>query len=65
MTGESTEVVKSPDTVAYSGSVVREGEATALVVATGTGTYFGRTTQLVGSAHPKLHIEEVITRVVR
>ncbi len=65
LTGESTEVVKSPATVAYSGSVVREGEATALVVATGTGTYFGRTTQLVGSAHPKLHIEEVITRVVR
>ncbi len=35
------------------------------MVATGARTYYGRTTQLVQSAHPKLHIEEVIARVVR
>ena len=43
---------------------MRQGEATGVVVATGARTYFGRTTQLVESARPKLHVEEVVTRVV-
>lgn len=65
LTGESREITKTNDAVLYSGSTVRDGEATAIVTATGVKTYFGRTTQLVENAHPKLHIEEVITRVVR
>ncbi len=65
LTGESQEISRSADELLYSGSIVRHGEATAVVVATGVRTYYGRTTQLVQSAHPKLHIEEVITRVVR
>ena len=65
LTGESRELSKAPGDTIYSGSVVREGEATALVTATGVKTYFGRTTQLVQSARPKLHIEEVVARVVR
>ena len=32
---------------------------------TGAKTYFGRTTQLVQTAAPKLHIEAVIAKVVR
>ena len=44
---------------------MRDGEATGVVVATGARTYFGRTTQLVEGAHPKLHVEEVTSRVVR
>jgi len=35
-----------------------------VVVATGAGTYFGRTTQLVERAHPKLNVEEVTSRIV-
>jgi plasma-membrane proton-efflux P-type ATPase len=65
LTGESQEISRSADDLLYSGSVVQHGEATAVVVATGVRTYYGRTTQLVQSAHPKLHIEEVISRVVR
>lgn len=65
LTGESTEVAKKLNDLLYSGSVVRRGEATALVVLTGVSTYFGRTTQLVQSARPRLHVEEVIARVVR
>jgi magnesium-transporting ATPase (P-type) len=56
LTGESRELTKTNDDLVYSGSTVREGEATAVVVATGVRTYFGRTTQLVESAHPKLHV---------
>jgi H+-transporting ATPase len=65
LTGESRELQKASDDAVYSGSIVREGEATAVVVATGIKTYFGRTAQLVESARPKLHVEEVVTRVVK
>ncbi|HZS40978.1 MAG TPA: plasma-membrane proton-efflux P-type ATPase, partial [Polyangia bacterium] len=65
LTGESRETEKRAEELLYSGSIVRQGEATAVVVATGAHTFFGRTTELVASAHPKLHVEEVITRVVK
>ena len=65
LTGESAEVGKKTSDTVYSGSIVKEGEATGTVVATGSKTYFGRTTELVESAHPKLHIEEVVSRVVK
>ncbi len=65
LTGESHEVEKSANADLYSGSVVRQGEATAIVVSTGAATWFGRTTQLVETAHPQLHVEKVIARVVR
>jgi len=32
---------------------------------TGAKTYFGRTTELVQEARPKLHIEAVVAKVVR
>jgi len=44
---------------------VRSGEATALVLRTGAGTHYGRTTRLVQGARPRLHVEEVVGRVVR
>jgi H+-transporting ATPase len=65
LTGESREVGKATREALYSGSTVSDGEATGVVVATGARTYFGRTTQLVIGAHPKLHVEEVISRIVR
>ncbi|MBS0387762.1 MAG: plasma-membrane proton-efflux P-type ATPase [Proteobacteria bacterium] len=65
LTGESAELTRKPGERLYSGSTVKQGEATARVVATGRKTYFGRTTELVASAHPKLHVETVINRVVR
>lgn len=65
LTGESAQAAKKFDDTVYSGSIVTDGEVTGIVVATGTRTYFGRTTELVESAHPKLHIEGVIARVVR
>jgi len=65
LTGESIEVEKKPNETLYSGSIVRRGEANGVVVLTGAKTYFGRTTQLVQIARPKLHMEEVVSKVVR
>lgn len=65
LTGESAAVARSKGDQLYAGSVVRRGEATAEVVATGTRTYFGRTIQLVSTAQPVLHIERFVARVVR
>lgn len=65
LTGESTDVAKSTADTLTSGSVVRRGEGTGIVVATGARTYFGRTTQLVESARPALHIEQVVGSIVR
>ncbi len=65
LTGESVELAKNPGDPLYSGSVVRHGEATAVVTGTGIRTWFGRTAQLVETAHPTLHVEAVIAQVVK
>ncbi|MGH9648186.1 MAG: HAD-IC family P-type ATPase, partial [Bryobacteraceae bacterium] len=65
LTGESRDVDKAPGDVLSSGSVVRRGEGNGVVMLTGAQTYFGRTTELVQKARPKLHIEAVVAKVVR
>jgi H+-transporting ATPase len=65
LTGESQDADKSADATLYSGSVVRRGEGTGLVTATGARTYFGRTTELVQIARPILHAEALVTYLVR
>jgi len=65
LTGESLTIERKIDDLLYSGSTVRRGEITGVVTSTGTKTYFGRTVELVQMAKPKLHIEEVISKVVR
>ena len=65
LTGESKDADKTPSEVLSSGSVVRRGEGNGVVILTGAKTYFGRTTELVQEAHPKLHIEAVVAKVVR
>jgi len=63
LTGESITVEKSAGEIAYSGSAVKRGEATGIVVATGARTYFGKTVSLLKLAKPKLHMEEVTVKV--
>jgi plasma-membrane proton-efflux P-type ATPase len=65
LTGESKDADKAPAEMLSSGSIVRRGEGNGVVVLTGANTYFGRTTQLVQEARPKLHIEAVVAKVVR
>jgi H+-transporting ATPase len=65
LTGESKDADKAPGGILSSGSVVRRGEGNGVVMLTGAQTYFGRTTELVQQARPKLHIEAVVAKVVR
>src|SRR5579863_10249845 len=65
LTGESKDADKAPGEVLPSGSVVRRGEGNGVVMLTGAKTYFGRTTELVQEARPKLHIEAVVAKIGR
>mgnify|MGYP000955464438 CR=1 FL=1 len=65
LTGESLPQELRPSDVVYSGSVVRRGEATCLVVNTGLRTYFGKTVSLVQIARPKSRQQELMFGIVR
>ena len=63
LTGESLPVTRSYEQTVYSGSVVKQGEISALVYATGEKTYFGKTAQLVESAHTVSHFQRAVLKI--
>jgi H+-transporting ATPase len=63
LTGESLPVEKAPGDLAYAGSIARRGEMKALVTATGMGTYFGKTAQLVQTASTTSHFQRAVLRI--
>lgn len=65
LTGESLPAERSEHSIVYSSSVVRQGEATCLVLNTGGNTFFGKTASLVKIAKPVSHQEEVMLTIVR
>jgi H+-transporting ATPase len=65
LTGESIEVNLKEGEVAYSGSMVKQGEAKALAINTGPHTYFGRTIELVKAAKPGSHQQEIMMTIVK
>jgi H+-transporting ATPase len=65
LTGESLPVETKAGDLAYSGSVVRRGEATGEVTATGARTQFGRTAELVRTTTTASHLQTVIFSIVR
>ena len=65
ITGESMPLEKKKSDLVFSGSMIRKGEATGIVTSTGAHTYFGKTTQLVQLAKPKLHMETVISGLMK
>jgi H+-transporting ATPase len=65
LTGESIPIEAGPGVETYAGALVRRGEAVAEVTATGTHTKFGRTAELVRSAHVESSQQKAVLRVVR
>ncbi len=63
LTGESLPVQKMPGDVAFSGSVARQGEMQALVVATGGHTKFAQTAKLVESAEAPSHFQKAVLTI--
>jgi H+-transporting ATPase len=65
LTGESIPIEGGPGLQTYAGALVRRGEAVAEVTATGTRTKFGRTAELVRTAHVTSSEQKAVLRVVR
>jgi H+-transporting ATPase len=63
LTGESLPVTAKPGGAVYSGSIIRQGEIDAIVYATGTNTYFGKTAQLVQEAHTVSHFQKAVMKI--
>jgi H+-transporting ATPase len=65
LTGESTGTEAGPGFKTFAGALVRRGEAVARVTATGARTQFGRTAELVRTAHVVSSQQKAVLRVVR
>ena len=65
LTGESLPITARHSEIIYSSSIVKRGEAKALVLNTGPNTYFGKTAQLVKIAKPKSHQEQIMSAIVK
>ncbi|MCB2192401.1 MAG: plasma-membrane proton-efflux P-type ATPase [Deltaproteobacteria bacterium] len=63
LTGESLPVDKAEGDVAYSGSVAKQGEMQALVIATGDKTKFAKTVKLVESAEAPSHFQKAVLTI--
>jgi H+-transporting ATPase len=65
LTGESVPIEAGPGLQTFAGALVRRGEATATVTATGPATKFGHTAELVRTAHVESTQQKTVIRVVR
>ena len=63
LTGESLPATKKVGDEAYSGSVVKQGEMEAVVIATGANTFFGRTAKLVANAGSTSHAQKAMFQI--
>ena len=63
LTGESLPAERKSGDPVFSGSIIRQGEIGALVYATGTNTYFGKTASLVQEAHTVSHFQKAVLKI--
>jgi H+-transporting ATPase len=63
LTGESIPSEKKTGDIAYSGATVDKGEMNAVVIKTGSDTYFGKTAKLVGETQSSSHFEKAIIKI--
>jgi len=65
LTGESVPIEAGAGAHTYAGALVRRGEAAAQVTATGVRTRFGRTAELVRTAHVTSSQQKAVFRLIR
>ena len=63
LTGESLPATCTTGDAVFSGSIIRQGEIGALVYATGTDTYFGKTAELVQDAKTVSHFQRAVLKI--
>jgi H+-transporting ATPase len=63
LTGESLPVEHVSGDAVFSGSILKQGEIDALVYATGAGTYYGKTAELVKSAETQSHLQRAVLKI--
>ena len=63
LTGESLPATRKSGDAVFSGSIMRRGEIDALVYATGTKTYFGKTAELVETAVTVSHFQKAVLKI--
>ncbi|MGA8214305.1 MAG: plasma-membrane proton-efflux P-type ATPase, partial [Candidatus Sulfotelmatobacter sp.] len=63
LTGESLPATRKPGEAVFSGSIIKRGETDAMVYATGTNTYFGKTAELVQDAHTVSHFQRAVLKI--
>jgi H+-transporting ATPase len=65
LTGESLPIEAGSGADTYAGTLVRRGEATSVVTATGVRTKYGRTAELVRTAHVVSTQQKAVLKIVR
>jgi H+-transporting ATPase len=65
ITGESDLISVASGGLLYAGSIIKRGEAIAIVINTGKNTFYGKTTELISFTHSKLHMEALISKTVK
>jgi H+-transporting ATPase len=65
LTGESVPVEIEPGNTIHAGALVKRGEITGEVTATGTRTVYGKTVDLVQTAKTASHLEALIVTIVK
>ncbi len=63
LTGESLPATRKAGQAVFSGSIMRRGEISAMVYATGTHTYFGKTAELVQGAKTVSHFQKAVLKI--
>jgi H+-transporting ATPase len=63
LTGESLPATKKAGEAVFSGSIIRQGESEAMVYATGTDTYFGKTAQMVQGPESVSHFQKAVLKI--
>ena len=63
LTGELLPATRKSGEAIFSGSIIRQGEIGALVYATGTNTYFGKTAELVQGPDTVSHFQRAVLKI--
>lgn len=65
ITGESKPLEAGAGAEAFMGSLIKRGEGTGMVIATGSRSSYGKTAEIVQTAGAKGHLQEMIFGIVR